>query len=48
MILECPHCVAHEFQDKQYGTKKRVMNPIQTKGGHPEYRCTVCDKTTKE
>ncbi len=30
----------HKFQDKKYGTKKRLHNQL-VKGG---YRCTVCGK----
>lgn len=40
MILECT--CKHEFQDKQYGKNKRVMNEMTKAESH--YRCTVCKK----
>lgn len=33
----------HEFQDKQYGEKKRLHNPT----GKGEYKCTVCGSVKK-
>lgn len=41
MILYCPDCRIHPFQDKTYGIKKRVCNPTKE---HNKYRCTVCSK----
>lgn len=42
-ILKCT--CEHEYQDKKYGDKMRVMN---MRGGNklaqPTYRCTVCKK----
>jgi len=38
MILHCPNCKQHEFQDERYGRNKRVHNP--TKNG--DWRCTIC------
>ena len=33
----------HEFQDKEYGQGKRVMNAIVKKASSPNnVRCTVC------
>jgi hypothetical protein len=31
----------HESQDKLYGPKNRLMNPMDKDG---KYRCTVCGK----
>lgn len=36
-ILRC-NCI-HEFQDKRYGYKMRVMNSMLADGMH---KCTVC------
>lgn len=44
MILRCPNCTPHEFQDKRYGRGMRIMNPC--KGG-TSVRCTVCGKETQ-
>jgi len=41
-ILVC-NC-DHVFQDKRYGKKRRLMNPIKW-GKTNEFRCTVCGKT---
>ena len=30
------------FQDKRYGTGKRIMNPYPTTSGAVGYYCTVC------
>ena len=38
-ILKCD--CDHEFQDKTYGKKRRVMNPTAKPD---EFRCTVCRK----
>jgi hypothetical protein len=41
-ILVC-NC-DNKFQDKKYGKKRRVMNPLGP-GKINEFRCTVCGKT---
>jgi hypothetical protein len=43
MIARHSACVEHEFQDKQYGYKIRVLNET-TKGtaSSKQYSCTVC------
>lgn len=43
MILRCD--CKHEFQDKEYGKRRRVMNPTKKQVGEKKvYRCTVCLK----
>jgi hypothetical protein len=45
MIKRC--VCQHRFQDKRYGDKMRVKNPVAKKQGFPqEYRCTVCGKVS--
>lgn len=41
MIAKCNNCKPHEFQDKQYGNKMRVMNNSLL-NKLPAYTCTVC------
>ena len=43
MIAKCPHNCTHAYQDKLYGSGKRVLNPLAKDAGH---RCTVCGNTT--
>jgi len=47
-ILKC-EC-EHSWQDKEYGPKKRVHNPMQREGTLIGYRCTVCrdEKTDRK
>jgi hypothetical protein len=42
MILKCK--CDNKFQDKEYGEKMRVFNPLmkKTPTSAQEYRCTVC------
>jgi len=41
MIMTC-NC-KHPFQDRRYGTNKRVFNHTTKGGGNSNaYRCTVC------
>lgn len=50
MIQPCPDCTPHEFQDKTYGNKQRVMNPCKYPGDTSKFsgaRCTVCGKVHK-
>lgn len=35
----------HKYQDKKYGKRMRVMNPLIDNKG---FRCTVCGITNKE
>ena len=44
MIIRCPSCKIHDYQDKKYGLKMRVYNPCQKPGGRTivGFRCTVC------
>lgn len=42
VILSCPGCNEHPFQDKKYGNGKRVHS-----FGPSKRTCTVCGKTTK-
>ena len=40
-ILVC--ACKNVYQDKRYGKRKRVHNPLQGKGKEGDgYRCTVC------
>ena len=44
LVLRCPSCRPHSYQDKRYGDHMRVHNPKAPKINHPqEYRCTVCE-----
>lgn len=40
MILSCK--CKHDYQDKQYGKGKRVMNSCAKDPTGKTYRCTVC------
>ena len=41
-----PNC-KHDYQDKEHGKGKRVVNPTsQDSGVRTVYRCTVCKKET--
>jgi len=44
MIIPCPHCKPHDFQDKLYGKNQRVHNPVQKSNSKNiiGYRCTIC------
>lgn len=42
MIIQCPTCKPHTYQDKKYGKNMRVHNVCKE---HGKYRCTVCGKT---
>ncbi len=41
MIIPCPTCHVHEFQDAVYGINVRVCNQCGD-GAAGKYRCTVC------
>lgn len=44
MSVKVKKCTCtHEYQDKKYGNKMRVMNSQDGKG-IGKYKCTVCDK----
>jgi len=39
-VRPCEGCLEHEYQDKKYGTNKRVKNFSKNKG----WACTVCSR----
>ncbi len=46
-IVNCT--CAHPYQDKAYGTGRRVANSIVLKSANePQYRCTVCQAIRKD
>lgn len=46
LILPCPTCPPHEFQDARYGRGQRVANRLQQGSAQlDKYRCTACGKT---
>lgn len=42
IVATCPTCKPHEFQDKEYGFKKRLHNCCSNKKNKNMMRCTVC------
>lgn len=38
----------HPYQDEKYGNYMRVHNPVLTKSGSQEYKCTVCNSIRTE
>ncbi len=43
MILKCPSCLPHDYQDAKYGNTMRVHNPGKAKEkGRTRWICTVC------
>jgi hypothetical protein len=49
---KCPNCDPHEYQDKNYGRKVRIMNVKHGQSQRPEdvkgYKCTVCGAELKK
>ena len=46
IILTCPTCPPHAFQDGRYGGQRRVANRLrQATDQISSYRCTICLKT---
>ena len=41
-IIKCKKCKQHKFQDKRYGTLKRVHNSAWQNKSRV-WRCTVCN-----
>ncbi len=45
MIISCPNCKSHPFQDSKYGANNRVHNQHS---GSKKWTCTVCSKEKSE